>query len=211
MRRRMSKAVDEAPAAAPTNGHVGRGVFLLSDWKCVNWHNLLTLPGPATGPELTRIKGDVFNLGPNESGKSTWLDGLHAALTMGKPPYMEWNSASDPSTSAQKLREKGRNLNGIIFRVGLQGAARTQPVIVYFAFEATNPATREVYSIGVGAWATGLKADPECWGFIIPKPLVEVHLKDEAHVFDRAELEQRYGNDKVHSLPRFRQIGRAHV
>lgn len=173
------------------------GSFEITHWRTVNWHNLLT--------QQQHVVGDIFNLGPNESGKTTLMDGIHAALTLGEP-HMEWNSAADPSASATRLRREGRTLRDIIFRVN-QTWSNATPSIVYFAAEFTNRTTGEIYSIGVGAYAQTPKSDPIKWGFVIPEKLKDIQLTDETgdRVHDQETLEKLHGSHNVFGVRRFRQ------
>lgn len=194
MARTKSKASRSVPVTTPAPRE---GVFEITHWACVNWHNLLT--------QDQAVVGDIFNLGPNESGKTTLLDGIHFALSFGEP-HMEWNSAADPNASETKLKREGRTLKDVIFRVN-EHTQNDLPNIVYFAVELKNRITNEVYSIAVGAYAATLEADAEKWGLILPRPLREIALVDAANdtVHDRDKLEEVYGPHNVYSVIRFRQ------
>lgn len=196
--RPLARNKTKPPRNVPvTTAAPGEGIFEITRWACVNWHNLLT--------QDQAVVGDIFNLGPNESGKTTLLDGLHFALSFGEP-HMEWNSAADPNASEAKLKREGRTLKDVIFRVNEHTQNET-PNIVYFAVEVKNRTTDEVYSIAVGAYAATAESDAEKWGLILPKPLRDVQLLDATTetVHDRDKLEETYGTQNVYGVMRFRQ------
>lgn len=185
-------------AVSPGKNGSTSPIYRPTYWKCVNWHNLVSQEGP--------LKEDIFNLGPNESGKTTWLDGFHAAITLGEP-HMEWNSAADPIASAAKLRNRGRTINDVLYRANLEGPTLTGPQISYFLVEFKGRDLGDVWTIGVGAFATHYEAEPDKWGILVNRPARDVQLVDPAAktVHDFQRLEALYGRDAVLRPIRFRR------
>lgn len=164
--------------------------YHLTHWKCVNWHNLLTQEGPIRGRS-------VFNLGPNESGKTTWLDSSHLVLTLGHD--MEWNSAADPVASKQQLREHGRKLGGVVHRVNDDLVLHPAAGLSYFALQLSTQDASDVLTIGLGVFSASPDSKPDIWGFIIPDALSNVSFQDPktGNVRDQSQLEAAYGPDTV--------------
>lgn len=180
-----------------------RNRYVPTYWKCVNWHNLMTQEGP--------LAGDIYNLGKIQSGKTTYLDGCHATLT-GGDEYMAWNSAADPTSTARSNPE-GRRLKDIVCRVNDDGVQRPDGGISYFALELTNPATKHVITLCLGAQARSMHSAIERWGMLIERPLREIALEDDdGEVKGKERLAEEYGSQHVHAkIGRYREHVAQHL
>jgi len=68
--------------------------------------------------QLIPIRGDLFAVGSNESGKTTILDALHMVLTGNQ--QVDLNAAA----SMVATREPARKVQGIILRADMAGSPR---------------------------------------------------------------------------------------
>lgn len=148
--------------------------------------------------ETIRVRGDLFVVGTNESGKTTILDAVHLALSGEQD--LDWNAAA----SLSGPRASGRTIHGIILRADLAGRPRRKGgSITYAALELrpvdddghqieTEPPTTIVF----GASVTDMRARVQRWGAICELPVAELPLVDQGdsgtlRIVDRDALEAR--------------------
>lgn len=167
-------------------------LYQLRHFKCYNWHNLTTQDGA--------IRGNIFNLGDVGTGKTTWMEGVQAALVLGEP-RMRWNSAASQGVTIAE-QEEGRDLLTIVLRYQqLTKKYRRANGVSYFAIELADEAGGHPLTIGIGASAASPQSRVNKWGFIIHKGLNEVaFVDDRGKILDHAGFENRNGRGNVYGV-----------
>lgn len=157
------------------NGHLH-----VSAIRLVNFHNFLD--------ETIPVKGSLFLLGENGSGKTTVLDAIHFALTAGVD--VEWNAAA---RLTPRGREGGRSLQGVLLRHDQErGVRHPAGTIGYVALELQTADGSPAMVIGCGGHARSLDSQVDVWGFIKTGPLADLTLVvaegGARRVLDQSEL-----------------------
>ena len=130
--------------SVPSSNGTTPALYELRHFKCYNWHNLTTQEGP--------LEGNVFNLGDVGTGKTTWMEGVQAALVLGEP-RMRWNSAASQGVSVAE-QEDGRDLLTIVLRYQQMAKEyKRANGVSYFALELTDEKGGNPLTIGIGASA----------------------------------------------------------
>ncbi len=166
----------------------------LSALRLVGFHNF--------HDQLIPIRGDLFTVGSNESGKTTILDALHMVLTGDQ--QVDLNAAA----SVVATREPARKIQGIILRADMAGRPRKKGGITYVAAElAEANSSRPPYTLVLGMYAADMNSRVRRWGLICRTPAAELSLTQPAddgrlRVVDDRELEEQLGQ------PIWRQMGK---
>lgn len=151
---------------------------------------------------LIRVRGDLFVVGANESGKTTLLDAVHLALSGEQD--LDWNAAA----SLAGPRRSGRTLQGIILRANMAGQS-TRPggsisyaVVELEPVESNGGPTVMVF----GASAMDMHTQVQKWGAVVMRraedlPLTEPQPDGTRRILGRDEFEARL-NHRIHKGPR---------
>ena len=139
------------------------------------------------------VRGHLFLVGENGSGKTTALDAVHFALTAGAPRKMEWNAAA----RADGTGRGGRTLAGVVLgHEAGRGPRRPEGAVTYALVELEGDG--EVLTFGAGAFARALDAEVDAWGVLHTGPLEEVPVVVEAdgrqQIQDRRALAAALGD-----------------
>jgi len=168
--------------------------YRLKTVRLINFHNFVDVEIP--------VRGHLFMVGDNASGKTTVLDAVQWVLSGGQD--LEFNAAAQ----LWGARQDGRTLRGAVSRTQLErGPLRQGRTITYAALELEND-EGELLSLGLGAELAHPEAQLQTWGFLVPGPLCDIpllHQEEGADVrpLTKEELRDRLGGDRV-----FLQIGR---
>jgi hypothetical protein len=163
----------------------------LSAVRLVGFHNFEDV--------LIPVRGDLFVVGANESGKTTILDAVHLALS-GEQDF-DWNAAA----SLTGPKPSGRSFQGIILRADLAGQARRQGGSIAYVVAELRSAGGEdgqPLSLVLGAAATDMHTQVLKWAAIIARPATELPLTDREpggtqRILDRDTFEARV-NCRIH-------------
>jgi len=176
--------------------------YEMRELRLVNFHNFTD--------ETINIKGSLFLIGNNGTGKTTIIDALHLILTGGQ--QLTYNAA----TIFGPRSEAGRTLAGVILRHDFESGkiVRESGAVGYAALELRHPKTKHVLTIGIGAFVQSLDQRPETWGFIVEEPLKNIPLtiransEDEEEALyrpvDKRELIELIGKPHVYDIGRYR-------
>jgi len=154
--------------------------YEMRELRLVNFHNFTD--------ETINIKGSLFLIGNNGTGKTTIIDALHLILTGGQ--QLTYNAA----TIFGPRSEAGRTLAGVILRHDFESGkiVRESGAVGYAALELRHPKTKHVLTIGIGAFVQSLDQRPETWGFIVEEPLKNIPLTIRANSEDEEEADRLY-------------------
>ena len=170
--------------------------------RLINFHNFTD--------ETINIKGSLFLIGNNGTGKTTIIDALHLILTGGQ--QLTYNAA----TIFGPRSEAGRTLAGVILRHDFESGkiVRENGAVGYAALELWHPKMKHAVTIGIGAFVQGLDQRPETWGFIVDEPLENIPLTIRANPgeekeplyrpVDKRELINLIGKPHVYDIGRYR-------
>ncbi len=176
--------------------------YEMRELRLINFHNFTD--------ETIDIKGSLFLIGNNGTGKTTIIDALHLILTGGQ--QLTYNAA----TIFGPRSEAGRTLAGVILRHDFESGkiVREDGAVGYTALELWHPKMKRVVTIGIGAFVQSLDQRPEIWGFIIDKPLKDIPLTIRANPeedaeplyrpVDKRELIELIGKPHVYDTGRYR-------
>jgi len=176
--------------------------YEMRELRLINFHNFTD--------ETINIKGSLFLIGNNGTGKTTIIDSLHLILTGGQ--QLTYNAA----TIFGPRSEAGRTLAGVILRHDFESGkvVREDGAVGYAALELWHPKMKHAVTIGIGAFVQGLDQRPEIWGFIIDEPLKEIPLTIRANPgedgeplyrpVDKRELIKLIGKPHVYDIGRYR-------
>lgn len=171
-------------------------LYRLKTIRLINFHNFTDVEIP--------VRGHLFLVGDNASGKTTVLDAVQWVLSGGQD--LEFNAAA----SLWGRKEEGRTLRGAVLRYdserGVMNVGRT---ITYAALEL-EAEKGDLLTLGMGAELAHKDAELRTWGFLFPGSLAEVRLLkspdgSEAgpRPLTRDELREALGAERV-----FFQLGR---
>ena len=170
--------------------------------RLINFHNFTD--------ETISIKGSLFLIGNNGTGKTTIIDALHLILTGGQ--QLTYNAA----TIFGPRSEAGRTLAGVILRHDFESGkvVREDGAVGYAALELWHPKMKHTLTIGIGAFVQSLDQRPEIWGFIVEEPLKNIPLTIRANPeendeplyrpVDKRELVELIGKPHVYDIGRYR-------
>ena len=168
--------------------------YRLSAIRLVGFHNY--------GDVLIPVRGDLFVVGANESGKTTILDAVH--LVLSGEQDLEWNAAASPTGR----RKSGRTLQGIILRANMAGqATRLGGSISYAVVQLDSvDSSAQPTSLIFGASVTDMHTQIQKWAAVAPVraedlPLTESLDDGARRILDRDEFEARLGH-RLHKGPR---------
>lgn len=166
----------------------------LSAVRLVGFHNYEDV--------LIRVRGDLFVVGVNESGKTTLLDAVHLALSGEQD--LDWNAAASLAGS----RRSGRTLQGIILRANMAGQSTRPGGSISYAVVELQPIESNggPTSLVFGASAMDMHTQVQKWGVVITRraedlPLTEPQPDGTQRILDRDEFEARL-NHRIHKGPR---------
>jgi hypothetical protein len=151
---------------------------------------------------LIRVRGDLFVVGANESGKTTLLDAVHLALSGEQD--LDWNAAA----SLAGPRRSGRTLQGIILRANMAGQSTRPGGSIGYAVVELEPVESNggPTSLVFGASAMDMHTQVQKWGAVVTRraedlSLTELQPDGTQRIFDRDEFEARL-NHRVYKGPR---------
>lgn len=158
----------------------------LSAIRLVGFHNYEDVIVP--------VRGDLFAVGANESGKTTLLDAVH--LVLSGDLNVDWNAAA----SLAGLKQSGRTLQGIILRANMAGKPVRIGGSISYAVVELQPVegNGKPTSMVFGASATDMHTQVHKWGAIVNCRAADLNLTeaqpDGSHrILDRDEFEARLG------------------
>ncbi|MBI4425131.1 MAG: hypothetical protein HY554_15475, partial [Elusimicrobia bacterium] len=172
-------------------------LYQLKTIRLVNFHNL-------TDAEIP-VRGHLFLVGDNASGKTTVLDAVQWVLSGGQD--LEFNAAA----SLWGRKEEGRTLRGAVQRYDSerQSAMNLGRTITYAALEL-EAEKGDLLTLGMGAELTHPDAELRTWAFLYPGALAEARLLKDSNGAEpgprpvtREELREALGAERV-----FFQLGR---
>lgn len=167
--------------------------------RLINFHNF--------ADETIPVRGHLFLVGDNTSGKTTVLDAVQWVLSGGQ--HWEMNSAATIGG-----KDEGRNLRGAVARFDQErGALNRGRSITYAALELEDDDGSPL-TIGLGAELAHSDAQLQTWGFIFGGALNEVPLIKPGNgngasgrPVMKDELRKSLGADKVFfQLSRYKKI-----
>jgi len=144
---------------------------------------------------LVRVRGDLFVVGTNESGKTTLLDAVHLALSGDQD--LDWNAAA----SIGGQRRSGRTLQGVILRADMAGQSTRPGGSISYAvveLEAVE-GNSEPMSLVFGASAMDMHTQVHKWGAVVNRraadlPLTQPQPDGKQRIIDRDEFESCLGH-----------------
>lgn len=164
-------------------------LYRLKTIRLINFHNFTDVEIP--------VRGHLFLVGDNASGKTTVLDAVQWVLSGGQD--LEFNAAA----SLWGRKEEGRTLRGAVLRYdserGVMNVGRT---ITYAALEL-EAEKGDLLTLGMGAELAHQDAELRTWGFLYPGPLAEVSLlkspngSEGQRPLTRDELREALGGERV--------------
>ena len=147
---------------------------------------------------LIRVRGDLFVVGANESGKTTLLDAVHLALSGEQD--LDWNAAA----SLAGPRCSGRTLQGIILRANMAGQSTRPGGSISYAVIELEPVEGNggPTSLVFGASVIDMHTQVQKWGAVVTRfakdlPLTELQPDGTQRILDREEFETRL-NHRIH-------------
>lgn len=158
----------------------------LAALRLVGFHNYqdVTLP----------VKGDVFLIGANESGKTTVLDAIQLVLSAER--HFIWNAGANPIGR----RNEGRSLKGIVLRSDLSGAPRNESGVAWagLEFRPADNAEGTPLTLLFGASVRSVDANVQKHGARLGLaldqiPLTEQDSEGRVRVLRREEVAERTG------------------
>lgn len=162
----------------------------LSAVRLVGFHNYEDV--------LIRVRGDLFVVGANESGKTTLLDAVHLALS--GEQNLDWNAAA----SIAGPRRSGRTLQGIILRANMAGQSTRPGGSISYAVVELEPAESNgsPTSLVFGASVMDMHTQVQKWGAVVMRraedlPLTETQPGGTQRILDRDEFETQL-NHRIH-------------
>lgn len=167
--------------------------------RLINFHNF--------SDETIPVRGHLFLVGDNTSGKTTVLDAVQWVLSGGQ--HWEMNSAASIGG-----KEEGRTLRGAVARFDAErGALNRERSITYAALELADD-DGSLLTIGLGAELAHPEAQLQTWGFILSGPMSDVTLIKPSgsssaggRPATKEELRESLGTDKVFfQLSRYKKI-----
>lgn len=166
--------------------------------RLINFHNF--------SDETIPVRGHLFLVGDNTSGKSTILDAVQWVLSGGQ--HWEMNSAASLGG-----KDDGRTLRGAVARFDQErGALNRGRSITYAALELEDDDGHPL-TIGLGAELAHHEAQLQTWGFIFSGPLSDVPLLKggengaAGRPAMKDELRKSLGADKVFfQLSRYQKV-----
>lgn len=151
---------------------------------------------------IIRVRGDLFVVGANESGKTTLLDAVHLALSGEQD--LDWNAAA----SLAGARRSGRTLQGIILRANMAGQPTRHGGSISYAVVELEPTESNggPTSLVFGASVMDMHTQVQKWGVVVTRraeelPLTEQQPDGSQRILDREEFEARL-NHRIHKGPR---------
>jgi len=151
---------------------------------------------------LIRVRGDLFVVGANESGKTTLLDAVH--LVLSGEQDLDWNAAA----SLAGPRRSGRTLQGIILRANMAGQSTRPGGSICYAVVELEPVESNggAVSLVFGASAMDMHTQVQKWGVVVMRraddlPLTEKQSDGIQRILDRDEFESRLSH-RIHKGPR---------
>jgi len=168
--------------------------FRLSAVRLVGFHNYEDV--------LIRVRGDLFVVGANESGKTTLLDAVH--LVLSGEQDLDWNAAA----SLAGPRRSGRTLQGIILRANMAGQSTRPGGSICYAVVELEPVegNGDAVSLVFGASAMDMHTQVQRWGVTVMRraddlPLTEKQSDGIQRILDRDEFENHLSH-RIHKGPR---------
>lgn len=162
----------------------------LSAVRLVGFHNYEDV--------LIRVRGDLFVVGANESGKTTLLDAVH--LVLSGEQDLDWNAAA----SLAGPRRSGRTLQGIILRANMAGQSTRPGGSISYAVVELEPVEGNggPTSLVFGASVMDMHTQIQKWGAVVTRraedlPLTDPQLDGTQRILDRDEFETRL-NHSIH-------------
>lgn len=141
-------------------------LYRLKTVRLINFHNF-------TDAEI-EVRGHLFLVGDNATGKTTVLDAVQWVLSGGQD--LEFNAAA----SFWGTKDEARTLKGAVLRQDAErGTLNRGRTVTYAALELEGE-KGENLTLGMGAEMAHPEAQLQTWGFIHPGPLSEVRLLKEA-------------------------------
>lgn len=141
-----------------------------------------------------RLKGDVFLIGANESGKTTVLDAIQLVLSAER--NFVWNAGANPVGR----RDEGRSLKGIVLRSDLSGNPRMECGIAWagLEFRPVGEDSGQPMTLLFGASVKTPDSSPLRFGAQLKNALEDLALterddQDGLRVLRRDEVASRHG------------------
>lgn len=168
--------------------------YRLKTVRLINFHNF-------TDAEIP-VRGHLFLVGDNASGKTTVLDAVQWVLSGGQD--LEFNAAA----SLWGKKEQGRTLRGAVLRYDSErGVLNLGRTITYAALEL-EAEKGDLLTLGMGAELAHPEAELRTWGFIQPGPLSDVKLlksdngsEPDPRPLTKEELRESLGAERVFFQP----------
>jgi hypothetical protein len=170
----------------------------LSALRFVGFHNYQNIS--------LQVKGDVFLIGANESGKTTVLDAIQLVLSSGD--NFVWNAGANPVGR----RDEGRSLKGVILRSDLAGNPKLSCGIAWAAleFRPEGDPNAQPTTFLFGASVKTTDSQVQRFGSKVRLSLKELSLTEtdqqgRQRVLRREEVAEHHGVEISHHIGHYRR------